>query len=91
MISLPEDEVGNALIAIGRLTGEAALIIGCSSKKERIGRLVAGIVGRQVIPAMGLIYADFTLVVQGKEALLGMDLGFRSHLGRGVNRRSVGA
>ena len=44
-----------------------------------------------MVTAMGLIDADFTFVMQGKEALLGMNPGFGRDPGGGINGGGAGA
>lgn len=75
-VAFAEDEVGDALIAVRGLAGEAAIGVGSGAEEEGVGRLVAVLLGGEVVAAVGLVDADFAIVVEGEEALLRVDLGF---------------
>lgn len=76
VFALPENEVGDALVAVAGLAGEVAVGIGGVAEEEGVGALVAVGVGGVVVTPMGLVDTDFALVMEGEEALLGVDFGF---------------
>jgi len=85
------DEVGDALVSVAGLSGEAALGIGSVAEEERVGALVAGGVTGKVVSPVGLVDADFAFVVEGEEALLGMNFCRGGDPGRGVDGGGFGA
>ena len=91
VFAFAEDEVGDALVAVAGLTGEVAVGIGGVAEEERVGALVTGGVGGVVVTPMGLVDADFAFVMEGEEALLGVDLGFGGDPGGSVNCGGAGA
>ena len=70
------EKSGYAGVSVRGLPGEFSARVGGIAHEERVGRSVAVLVGGEFVASVGLVDADFAIVMESEESLLGVDFAF---------------
>ena len=70
------EKSGHAGVSVGGLPGEFSTRVGGLAHEEWVGRSVAVFVGGEFVASVGLVDADFAIVMESEESLLGVDFAF---------------